>query len=209
MKTFAIAAAVVALLTAGAASAATYNFDVTYNGGGSGSLMGGSDNPLTTTLNVGDTFNYRLLASGGNQWEVIDEGGGLFAVFALQISESGTRTVDFDLELFNDGASVFNFSQIGAINSFIHLGANTVFVSNGTIWDEIKLSATITASDAGSTPSSLVTFGGGPESWASSQVTYGIGGAIPEPTTWALLIGGFGLAGAALRRQRRAVAVCA
>ena len=27
-------------------------------------------------------------------------------------------------------------------------------------------------------------------------------GAVPEPTTWALLIGGFGLAGAALRRHR-------
>ena len=31
-------------------------------------------------------------------------------------------------------------------------------------------------------------------------------GAIPEPSTWALLIGGFGLAGAALRRRRSAVA---
>lgn len=30
--------------------------------------------------------------------------------------------------------------------------------------------------------------------------------AIPEPTTWALLIGGFGLAGAALRRRRTALA---
>jgi len=30
----------------------------------------------------------------------------------------------------------------------------------------------------------------------------GGGGAIPEPTTWALLIGGFGMAGAMLRRRR-------
>ena len=30
--------------------------------------------------------------------------------------------------------------------------------------------------------------------------------AIPEPTTWALMIGGFGLAGAALRRRRAAFA---
>ena len=31
-------------------------------------------------------------------------------------------------------------------------------------------------------------------------------GAIPEPTTWALMIGGFGAAGAMLRRRRSAVA---
>ena len=33
--------------------------------------------------------------------------------------------------------------------------------------------------------------------------------AIPEPTTWALMIGGFGLAGAALRRRRGAIAAAA
>jgi len=32
------------------------------------------------------------------------------------------------------------------------------------------------------------------------------GPAVPEPATWALMIGGFGLAGAALRRRRSAVA---
>jgi hypothetical protein len=36
------------------------------------------------------------------------------------------------------------------------------------------------------------------------------GNAVPEPASWALMIGGFGLTGAALRRQRRlAVAVAA
>ena len=33
----------------------------------------------------------------------------------------------------------------------------------------------------------------------------GPGGAVPEPATWALLIAGFGMAGASLRRQRRAL----
>ncbi len=33
-----------------------------------------------------------------------------------------------------------------------------------------------------------------------------ISGGVPEPTTWALMVGGFGLAGAALRRRRATVA---
>lgn len=33
-----------------------------------------------------------------------------------------------------------------------------------------------------------------------------VNGAVPEPATWALMIGGFGLAGAALRARRRALA---
>jgi hypothetical protein len=32
------------------------------------------------------------------------------------------------------------------------------------------------------------------------------GGAVPEPASWALMIGGFGLAGAALRRRRQMAA---
>ncbi|MDZ4370573.1 MAG: PEPxxWA-CTERM sorting domain-containing protein [Phenylobacterium sp.] len=40
---------------------------------------------------------------------------------------------------------------------------------------------------------------------ATGAVNVGVG-AIPEPSTWALMIGGFGLAGAALRRRRLAFA---
>ena len=51
------------------------------------------------------------------------------------------------------------------------------------------------------------TFGGRSNAWAFdilnvSQATQ-VGGAVPEPATWAMMLFGFGAAGVALRRQRR------
>lgn len=39
--------------------------------------------------------------------------------------------------------------------------------------------------------------------------TYAVGNAVPEPATWAMMLGGFGMLGFATRRSRRAKAVLA
>ena len=39
----------------------------------------------------------------------------------------------------------------------------------------------------------------------NGELTYSLNGAVPEPASWALMIGGFGLVGASLRRRREAV----
>ncbi|HEX5379449.1 MAG TPA: PEPxxWA-CTERM sorting domain-containing protein [Phenylobacterium sp.] len=46
----------------------------------------------------------------------------------------------------------------------------------------------------------------GAVSYSESLVVRNAGGAVPEPATWAMMICGFGMAGAALRRRRLAVA---
>ncbi len=55
---------------------------------------------------------------------------------------------------------------------------------------------------------SLTAYGYDPDVSAGRFINYafreGVGGAAPEPATWALMIGGFGLAGAGLRRHRAA-----
>ena len=68
-------------------------------------------------------------------------------------------------------------------------------------------------------PFAFATFGGGAStgffgltsttSFTSVVITNGAGsvvGGVPEPTTWALLVGGFGLVGVAARRRRTVVA---
>ena len=41
----------------------------------------------------------------------------------------------------------------------------------------------------------------------SNAGLYGTGGVVPEPATWAMMIAGFGLTGAAIRRRKTRVAV--
>lgn len=43
---------------------------------------------------------------------------------------------------------------------------------------------------------------GGNTWYEVSDVSYDLGGGVPEPAVWALMIGGFGLVGASLRRRR-------
>ena len=41
---------------------------------------------------------------------------------------------------------------------------------------------------------------------AFSRDVFKVGGAVPEPATWALMLAGFGLVGSAIRRKRVALA---
>ncbi|MFM9978839.1 MAG: PEPxxWA-CTERM sorting domain-containing protein [Sphingomonadaceae bacterium] len=55
-----------------------------------------------------------------------------------------------------------------------------------------------------------INFGGTPDETGFDNITFGsavAGGAVPEPTTWAMMIGGFGAIGGAMRMRRRKVSV--
>jgi hypothetical protein len=201
MKLFSLAgvAAAALWLAAGAANANTYDFGVTYSGGGVAALDGGSDDLLNTTMMTGDNFTYTLSAAGAGEWTSLTSSG-IFPFLALSISEADTRTNDFTIELRNNGVSVFTHSEAGAINSFAHLGSNTVSLTSGLVWDQWILTSNIV--DAGpSTAASLLPWpGNGPEIFSPDAISYSAG--VPEPATWSLIICGFGMAGAMLRRRK-------
>ncbi len=77
-------------------------------------------------------------------------------------------------------------------------GAGNTFVGSGEVHGILRFLGTF----------SSISFTDTDENWHG--LTVGIGGvaapSVPEPATWALMIGGFGLTGAALRRRRAVVA---
>ena len=120
------------------------------------------------------------------------------AFVAVRISTlPGAGTVDVgyigSIGFFAGATQVANYNDGTAFLGHKNVGAGEVFGIN------LHLITSDTAFQVADTP------------WATQIVVNAIGGtgaAVPEPASWALMIGGFGMAGAALRR-RRAVAVAA
>jgi len=199
------------LLAAGAANAASYNFNVLYSGGGVGVQQAGDD-ILGTTMLAGDDFTYTLSADGDGAWKSLT-GAGVFPLIALPTNESGNRDVDYTLDLFNDGLSVYSVGESGIRVAEVHVGTNTQSILAGLVFDQWVLRVSILSAhpldddmaDQTTTPSSILPIFGPADVNEPTIVAYSATGfgatAVPEPTTWALMIAGFGLIGGALRQR--------
>lgn len=208
MKKFTVAAlTAVSMLGASfaitsAASAANYTYDVLYSGGGSAALAGGSDDPLSTVLTTGDTFTYRLIATGNGEWTTLATAS-YFPFFSLHGS-FGASSLTFTLNLLNNAANVLTFGETTG-NCCAHLGANSVAFPSGLVFDQFELIATINSTVNSSTSSSLLPWPGqAPEVYAPSLISYSQS-AVPEASTWLMMMAGFGLMGAAMRRKAMTV----
>jgi len=87
---------------------------------------------------------------------------------------------------------------LGAGTWYFSLGANTTTNGDFAYWD-INNGPSNAYANGNSLAGSY-----GPTS--STAFTLTSGGAVPEPASWALMVGGFGLAGVAMRARRRTVA---
>ena len=130
------------------------------------------------------------LGSIGLVWD------GVFANVTKINSLNGLTTVDFSTANQNPMTRLYGDTWVG-----FHFGNGAGLGGNATAFYKINAGTTGLAS-------LLLTINKG----SSGAVLYrtGVapgpgGGAVPEPATWAMMIAGFGLVGAGMRRRRSAV----
>jgi len=191
-----------------------------YNGGTSSIGTSGtnygvniSDTGLLICLNTPGTFCSNT--SRGGQGDPNSQLGGLFFL-------SGSETFMNVAAGFDTGFSFFYtaISQGGAIQVFDGLNGT------GNLLATLNLSTTASACDgtygaafcpfvaagvAFSGVAKSVSFGGVANQIVFDDITFGSvtpgNPGVPEPTTWAMMIGGLALTGAALRRRRKDAAI--
>lgn len=173
-----------------------------YNGGTSGDGNSG--------VNYGVSFTSNALAL--NSYNGANEPNPGILYFL----SGGAVTIDYAAG-FSTGFSFFYASNsAAAVTVYDGLGGTgnvlaSIMLSNNFVsgcgycqWDPIGVAFAGVAKS--------IDFAGGANSVAYDQITFGAatpGGAVPEPATWAMMVGGFGIAGGALRFRRRQKAVFA
>ncbi len=120
------------------------------------------------------------------------------AAYTFNDNNAATGTTLFVLDSANDVLATLNVAtgaltrvgalgaNIGTRSSFDISGVNTSFVLSGTTLSSINLST-----------GSLTRIG------TTTDAFFGLSAAVPEPSTWGMMIIGFGAIGAAARSSRR------
>jgi PEP-CTERM motif len=132
------------------------------------------------------------------QLQIFRIGGANGSTAPLQLTGQVSATTPFFVvsNIVGSGASITKFGASGVSGSF-NVDPNYDYRINLLLSVRSNADYSHTAAFRFPTLPSGVTF-----SSASGVFLTGVHGAVPEPSTWATMISGFGLAGGALRRRR-------
>ncbi len=227
MAALGLAAGLVSAAPAGAVTFATFN----PVGPGSNISLSG----LTLSSNAAVTFDYlsAALAPLGDlpaqlQLTAIETGaiaqgpvvigsfdGAFSLIYTGATRTAGAYTVHTGDDLLSGtflGSVFTGYGSAGSLIDSVLAGGLVSFTSNkfvtfdglgdsGLALAMTSITPTVNVTLGALTPFSAVSQGG----FAADGVANGGGGGVPEPATWALMLTGFGLAGAAIRRRAKPV----
>jgi hypothetical protein len=187
MRTSLIALAAAALMSAGAAPATVVDFSYAI---------------------ISDGSPYAEIASGTGAFETIGDNGTFDLANLSAFTISGDASV-----IFVSGSYSFGIGDLSAFSATLSNGTltNLSFAVSGAVdffdlSDNLFGTGNVTITAAGLAPGNVTatvnsgyfpTFGTG-----DLTATARPAAAIPEPASWALMLAGFGLVGAALRGRR-------
>lgn len=192
-------AAVAVFALAGAANAATSVIDATFDPAALNPFALNTVAIDPVTIGTGDTLDLTIQFVGGP----VTIGAGSAIWFGL-LTSGGSDSIETSSLLSFTGNSANLPASIGPLlqtNSFVHLGNYFGSVAVGD-YSFTTANQLLDVLDAPVVPRSYdrAFF------YYETTITGSAGPAVPEPATWAMLISGFGLVGATLRRRRPALA---
>jgi hypothetical protein len=152
--------------------------------------------------------------TGGPVGNVPTDGNGALKLLGGGGENAETNTITFSQALLNPVFLIWSLGQGGVPTAFNFLGSPTISIVAGGPTNQYGGSALtlMSANAVGVEGNGVLQFQGLVSSISWTNPTYEnyyaftVGNVVPEPGTWALMICGFGLAGAALRRRRTLLA---
>jgi hypothetical protein len=171
--------------------------------------------PDTLLIGVGDTVDLTITFTGGATFSLANSG----TLWTGLLSDTaGSVTTDGVLSFIGGSANLMTTSSVTQNNGYAHAGNQygpSDYLTSGTdvSFTGIEQVFTITSNDAfvylDGTP-----FPAGPDPRAYSGAFFYYQGtdaggtsAAPEPTSWALMLVGFGAVGGAMRSRRSKTAI--
>ena len=207
MKRLSLGAAVIALCAAVPAAAVTITFDEFAPSNSNGAIAINQYSGFGVQFigtDDGSTWGGNANGNPGN-WGVDGTNGPIFSGFN---GASNAQTLIFSSSIngFSLDASRTNGSVDGTITLQGFLGASLISTANVSLgaintWSTLGISGTFDRVVYSGTGTGFHPFGIDNLNWNRAVA------AVPEPTSWAMLIVGFGLIGATMRRRIVKVAI--